>query len=127
MMESSKTRTTSSRNKTNHFLSLLSILKLCAFLLLPISLAEAQKDDDEAVIGYGYKLQSVHSHNNSGKLLTADLQLIKNTSTYGPDIQHLTLTARSTPLSLSLILFIFYYAKSRNLDSSTHRMFRLVV
>ncbi|KAH7836674.1 hypothetical protein Vadar_004204 [Vaccinium darrowii] len=44
-------------------------------------------------IGYGYVIRSV-AVDDSGKLLTANLQLIRNTSVYGPDIHHLRLTAR---------------------------------
>ncbi|EXB75149.1 hypothetical protein L484_025925 [Morus notabilis] len=93
-MESSKRRATSSlilQNKTSHFLYLLTILQLCANFFLS-SLAQTQPHDGPVDIGYGYRLQSVHS-DNSGKSLTADLQLIKKTSTYGPDIQQLRLTA----------------------------------
>ncbi|KAH7836406.1 hypothetical protein Vadar_000845 [Vaccinium darrowii] len=43
-------------------------------------------------IGYGYVIRSV-AVDDSGKSLTANLQLIKKTNVYGPDIQQLSLTA----------------------------------
>jgi alpha-glucosidase len=50
------------------------------------------KDVKEEVVGYGYKIGSVNS-GLTGKLLTADLSLIKRSSVYGNDIQHLNLIA----------------------------------
>lgn len=49
--------------------------------------------EEELQIGYGYEIQSV-SVDASGKLLTANLQLIKNSSVYGCDIQSLSIIAR---------------------------------
>ncbi|XP_021296958.1 alpha-glucosidase-like [Herrania umbratica] len=46
----------------------------------------------EEVVGYGYVIQSV-GVNQSGKLLKADLRLIKNSAIFGPDIQNLNLIA----------------------------------
>ncbi|XP_059310356.1 alpha-glucosidase-like, partial [Lycium ferocissimum] len=57
------------------------------FLAPLLSLTKA----DEPV-GYGYNVQSI-SVDSSGRTLTASLQLIKNSSVYGPDIQNLILTA----------------------------------
>nr|XP_048330933.1 alpha-glucosidase-like [Ziziphus jujuba var. spinosa] len=43
-------------------------------------------------IGFGYSVRSVVS-NDTGKFLTAKLELINGTNTFGPDVQSLTLTA----------------------------------
>ncbi|ONK59261.1 uncharacterized protein A4U43_C08F4630 [Asparagus officinalis] len=48
--------------------------------------------ENEQIVGYGYELGSVYS-DPSGKLLNAELKLIKNSSVYGPDIQNLNLFA----------------------------------
>ena len=47
----------------------------------------------EEIAGYGYAVQSV-GVDQSGKLLKADLRLIKNSTIFGPDIQNLNLIAR---------------------------------
>ena len=87
MMENSKSRAIPPLISQNHNLVFLLLIYIQLFTsFLPCS---AQKP----VVGYGYKIQSISGH-NSGKLLTADLQLVKKSPTYGPDIQSLTLTAR---------------------------------
>ncbi|KAL5577890.1 hypothetical protein UlMin_019589 [Ulmus minor] len=86
------------RNKRRPTIQSLPILPnqlFSYFLLLLLQLncsfpcATLSSDSNEA-IGFGYKIQSFHY---SAKFLTANLQLLKETSTYGPDIQQLTLTA----------------------------------
>ncbi|KAK9286226.1 hypothetical protein L1049_014612 [Liquidambar formosana] len=47
----------------------------------------------EGPVGYGYTIRSVAIEDH-GKLLVADLQVIKTTSIFGPDIHNLTLIAR---------------------------------
>ncbi|KAG0478032.1 hypothetical protein HPP92_012751 [Vanilla planifolia] len=61
------------------------------FFLLSLLLASSPSLSQEPV-SYGYQLHSLHSH-ASGGLFTAQLQLIRNTTIYGPDIQKLNLTA----------------------------------
>ena len=51
------------------------------------------KEVKEEVVGYGYKVGSVNS-GSTGQSLTADLSIIKKSSVYGNDIQHLNLVAR---------------------------------
>ncbi|XP_062096757.1 alpha-glucosidase [Humulus lupulus] len=85
-MDSSKNRAIPPlifHNQIHHFLLLLLHFSTC-FL--------SSTAQETAVVGYGYKIKSISSE-YSGKLLTASLQLIKNSSTYGSDIQSLTLTA----------------------------------
>ncbi|POO03256.1 Glycoside hydrolase [Trema orientale] len=87
-MESSKSRAIPlpiSHNQTHHLLLLILLIIFQVSTCFLSCLAQTP-------VGYGYKIQSITSH-NSGKSLTADLRLIKKSSTYGPDIQYLTLTA----------------------------------
>ena len=87
MMENFKNRAIPSLISHNN--NLVFLLLVYVQLFTSFLSCSAQKP----VVGYGYKIQSISGH-NSGKLLTADLQLVKKSSTYGPDIQSLTLTAR---------------------------------
>ncbi|KAK1284273.1 hypothetical protein QJS10_CPB21g00989 [Acorus calamus] len=63
---------------------------LFAFLLL-LFISYSYAVLEEAV-GYGYRLRSV-TIDPSGRSLTADLKLIRNSSIYGPDIQNLVFKA----------------------------------
>lgn len=64
---------------------------LLQYLVAGISTSE---NDPEGVIGYGYKVKSVKVDSGTRRSLTALLQLVKNSSVYGPDIQLLSITAR---------------------------------
>jgi hypothetical protein len=48
---------------------------------------------DENQIGYGYRVVCVNEVLN-GDAIIADLDLIKETDVYGPDVEHLQLTVR---------------------------------
>ncbi|NP_001408633.1 alpha-glucosidase precursor [Spinacia oleracea] len=63
---------------------------LLQYLVAGISTSE---NDPEGVIGYGYKVKSVKVDSGTRRSLTALLQLVKNSSVYGPDIQLLSITA----------------------------------
>ncbi|PIN17748.1 Maltase glucoamylase [Handroanthus impetiginosus] len=71
---------------------LLILLTVWIFTISDAAVSSSSTSSSEAVVGYGYSIQSVYA-DPSGKSLTADLQLIKPSSVYGPDIQHLSLTA----------------------------------
>ena len=61
------------------------------FLLISVCFSSSFSQDGST--GNGYMLNSVNV-DPSGKSLTAKLQLISSTLTYGPDIQNLNLLAR---------------------------------
>lgn len=79
---------TSAATCTKHFLQL--IFLSCLIFLSPILISCSNVNDN--AVGYGYSVQSVSGSGN-GHTLTANLQLINNSSVFGQDIQHLTLTA----------------------------------
>ncbi|CAH9077128.1 unnamed protein product [Cuscuta epithymum] len=56
------------------------------------SSSPAQKKDEEGVIGYGYRVVSVGKE-SSGRSLTADLRLIRESDVFGADIPSLNLLA----------------------------------
>ncbi|GAA0140753.1 glucosidase [Lithospermum erythrorhizon] len=60
-------------------------------LIVSVSFFTSQTTSGDP-IGYGYRVKSV-SKDPSGRSLVASLQLIQNSSVYGPDIQHLSLIA----------------------------------
>ncbi|KAJ4702523.1 Alpha-glucosidase [Melia azedarach] len=68
----------------SHHLLLILVLFFCCNIFVA-----AEK---EAVVGYGYAVRSATVDSLSGKSLTAELQLIKDSSTYGSDIQRLKLS-----------------------------------
>ncbi|PIN17747.1 Maltase glucoamylase [Handroanthus impetiginosus] len=80
------------RNRLFNYVTLI-LFQVWIFTFSHAAISSSSTSSSEAIIGYGYSLRSVHAH-PSGKSLTADLQLIKPSSVYGPDIQCLSLTAR---------------------------------
>ncbi|XVE91145.1 hypothetical protein DITRI_Ditri20bG0131000 [Diplodiscus trichospermus] len=69
--------------------NLLHQISLLCFLILLSCLVDGESDE---IVGYGYAVQSV-GVDQSGKLLKAELRLIKNSAIFGPDIQNLNLVA----------------------------------
>lgn len=81
---------------------LLFHLQICALLFLCCYVGSIiSYEEEEEAVGYGYSIQSIH-HESSIGFLAADLQLIKNSSIFGPDIPHLSLTARLVLQSIHL-------------------------
>lgn len=84
----------------NNYFHVLVLLQLLVFHFSVTTTKSSQFQEadeggreEDSPIGYGYEIRSV-AGNASGKLLTAYLQLIRNTSVFGPDIQSLSLIAR---------------------------------
>ncbi|PWA46947.1 glycosyl hydrolases family 31 protein [Artemisia annua] len=70
-----------------------SIAFILSLLLISIhQKTVANNDKQSEAVGYGYSLRSI-GVGSSGKTLVADLQLIKKSSTFGPDIDELRLFA----------------------------------
>ncbi|XVE91144.1 hypothetical protein DITRI_Ditri20bG0130800 [Diplodiscus trichospermus] len=69
--------------------NLLHQTSLLCLLILLSCLVDGESDE---IVGYGYAVQSV-GVDKSGKLLKAELRLIKNSAIFGPDIQNLNLVA----------------------------------
>ncbi|KAJ6301188.1 hypothetical protein OIU77_015491 [Salix suchowensis] len=67
-------------------------LIFCFILLVHRVPLASGKEVKEEVVGYGYKVGSVNT-GSTGQSLTADLSIIKKSSVYGNDIQHLNLVA----------------------------------
>lgn len=84
---------------------LLSPAALSVALLWLVHFSDASSE--EGVIGYGYKVISVGADSTASSL-TAKLQLIKQSSVFGPDIPTLNLVARYGYIHFSskIILYI---------------------
>ncbi|KAH9605890.1 hypothetical protein KSS87_015310 [Heliosperma pusillum] len=73
------------------WLAIVVVLLLCTVTETMSSTSKnTSNGDEEEVIGYGYKVKWAHV---AGGTLSAMLQLIKNSTVYGPDIKLLSLTA----------------------------------
>ncbi|XP_021726756.1 alpha-glucosidase-like [Chenopodium quinoa] len=75
----------------------LALGKVLVLLLLQLCLVTGSgsksKSDKKDVIGYGYMVKWAKVDSGNHRTLTAILELVKNSSVYGPDIQLLSLTA----------------------------------
>ncbi|KAL0398183.1 UNVERIFIED_CONTAM: Alpha-glucosidase [Sesamum radiatum] len=80
------------RRSRRHYFLLLIFFQVSIFTFFDAAISLSSSSEAEAIIGYGYSVRSV-SADPSGKSLTAHLQLINNSSVFGPDIQLLSLTA----------------------------------
>lgn len=80
---------------------------LSCFFRLASSLPSAGAGDGgDSAVGYGYRIRSVDV-DPTGKSLTADLDLIRKSSVYGPDVQRLSLQARLISFSFTSFNFCF--------------------
>ncbi|KAK4399485.1 Alpha-glucosidase [Sesamum angolense] len=78
------------RRSRRHYFLLLIFFQASIFTFFDTAISSSS--EAEVIIGYGYSVRSV-SADPPGKSLTAHLQLINNSSVFGPDIQLLSLTA----------------------------------
>lgn len=78
------------KRRMNHFLLSIFVCFIVSFDFGQTSVAEIEA---QRPIGYGYTIKSV-GKDSSGRSLTAALQLIENSSVFGPDVQNLNLIAR---------------------------------
>ena len=85
-------------------------LAFCVFVI-SLFVSSSSHEEEQVKVGYGYTVRSVGTSttDSSGmsSTLTAHLQLIKNSSLLGPDIQNLNLLARYLIHLLSGIFVIF--------------------
>lgn len=75
-------------------LVVVSLLVSCMVTIQTKAAAKPENGGQGEVIGYGYKVKYAKIDNSTGRSLVALLQLIRNSSVYGPDIQLLSLTVR---------------------------------
>jgi len=88
------TQTQMTKPNNRNITAKLAYFILCFFLascLAPLSISNGEVESQP--VGYGHKVVSARV-DPSVNVLTADLQLIKNSSTFGPDIQNLNFIAR---------------------------------
>ena len=69
------------------------VVNLGVVFLVVAALSRSPTVVGENQVGYGYKVVCVNDVLN-GDAIIADLDLIKGTDVYGPDIEHLQLTVR---------------------------------
>lgn len=69
------------------------LVNLCLLLLFSFVTLRSPSTVAENQVGYGYRVICVNQVMN-GDALIADLDLIKRTDVYGPDIERLQLTVR---------------------------------
>ncbi|KAL2922090.1 Alpha-glucosidase [Bienertia sinuspersici] len=72
--------------------TLVAVLLLALFVEV-VKTTASKHDNQGGVIGHGYQVKYARVENSTSKTLAASLQLIQNTTVYGPDIQLLSLTA----------------------------------
>ncbi|KAA8537094.1 hypothetical protein F0562_029572 [Nyssa sinensis] len=80
------------RGSHDQLLYLIFCVFTFAFAFLASTATPTSNGLEEEAVGYGYAIRSV-TVDRSGKSLSADLQLIKKSSVFGPDIQNLNLIA----------------------------------
>ena len=92
-------------------LTLLAVLLLVLYTVV-VETTALKSDNQGEAIGHGYQVKQAKVENSTSKSLAALLQLIQNSSVYGPDIQLLSLTARYA------VLICFFIAKYKFLEKT---------
>ena len=85
----------------------LVIIQCCALFIYYCLSQKLLTGKDSEAVGYGYTIHSIYKH-SSKNLLSADLCLLKETSTYGRDIQHLSFTARFITSHQFTIMYLVF-------------------
>lgn len=71
----------------------LPVMAALMVVILTALRSQAVVGDEDLQVGYGYRVICVHTFLN-GDAIVADLEVVKQTDTFGPDIQRLQLTVR---------------------------------